>query len=197
MNLEAPLTTFRIAEPLDLAQARPWLATPARLDSPALEVMTDLTQVKAAATQPSTPAAEAEQQMIYLGVRMLFVVSQMPAVEGLITAADIRGDRQMRLVHERRTRFDELTVADLMTPLAQLDAIGLDQLRGARVGNIIATLKRSGRHHLLVVEPAVTAGARRVRGVFSRSQVERQLGTAIDITQVARDFAEIERALAG
>lgn len=197
MNLEAPLPTFRIDAPLELAQARPWLARPVRPDAPAIEVMTDLTQVKAAATQPSTPAAEAEQQMIYLGVRMLFVVSQMPAVEGLITAADIRGDRQMRLVHERRTRFDELTVADLMTPLAQLDAIGLDQLRGARVGNVIATLKRSGRHHLLVVEPAGAAGQRRVRGVFSRSQVERQLGTAIDITQVARDFAEIERALAG
>jgi hypothetical protein len=32
--------------------------------------------------------------------------------------------------------------------------------------------------------------------VFSRSQIERQLGTAIDIAQIARSFSEIERALA-
>jgi hypothetical protein len=35
-----------------------------------------------------------------------------------------------------------------------------------------------------------------VRGVISRSQIERQTGHAIDITPIATTFAEIERALA-
>jgi hypothetical protein len=196
MHIDAPLPTSRVDVGATLAQARPWQTTPVTPHSPALEVLTDLTQVKAATTHPSTLAREAEQQMIFQGVRMLFVVTEMPAVEGLITAADIRGDQQMRLVHERNVPFDELTVADLMTALPQLDTIGFDQLRSARVGNIIATLKRVGRHHLLVVEPGAAGGPARVRGVFSRSQIERQLGTAIDIAQIARSFSEIERALA-
>lgn len=196
MHLDTPLATFRLDAGIALAQARPWQTAPVTPDSPAVEVLTDLTQVKAATTHPSTLVREAEQQMIYQGVRMLFVVSEMPAVEGLITAADIRGDVQMRLVHERHVPFDDLTVADLMTPLSMLDAVDLDQLRSARVGNVIATLKRIGRHHLLVTEGASAGGPRRVRGVFSRSQVERQLGTMIDIAQVARSFSEIERMLA-
>lgn len=195
MHLDAALPTFRLESGIALAQARPWQAVPVTLDSPSIEVMTDLTQVKAATTHPSTRVREAEQQMIYQGVRMLFVVSEMPNVEGLITAADIRGDHQMRLVHERHVPFDELTVADLMTSLPMLDAIDLDQLRTARVGNVIATFKRVGRHHLIVIEKASPGTPRRVRGVFSRSQVERQLGTAIDIAQVARNFSEIERML--
>jgi hypothetical protein len=35
-----------------------------------------------------------------------------------------------------------------------------------------------------------------VRGVISRSQIERQTGLVIDITPIATTFAEIERALA-
>jgi CBS domain-containing protein len=195
MHIESPLPTSRGQAAVTLAQARPWQTTLVTPDSPAVEVLTDLTHVKPATTHPQTLAREAEQQMIVKGVRMLFVVSEMPVVEGLITAADIRGDQQMRLVHERRVAFDELTVADLMTPLAMLDTIEFGQLRSARVGNIIATLKRIGRHHLLVIESVGAGGPGRVRGVFSRSQIERQLGTAIDIAQIARSFAEIERAL--
>jgi signal-transduction protein with cAMP-binding, CBS, and nucleotidyltransferase domain len=129
--------------------------------------------------------------MIYLGVRMLLVVSDMPAIEGLITTTDLHGDRQMALVHERGLHWDELTVADVMTGLPKLDAIPFDAMRSARVGNVVATLQRFGRNHLLVVE------AGQVRGVVSRSQIERQLGRAIDITPIATSFAEIERALVG
>jgi hypothetical protein len=34
-----------------------------------------------------------------------------------------------------------------------------------------------------------------VRGVISRSQIERQLGSTIELTEIASSFAEIERAL--
>jgi hypothetical protein len=35
----------------------------------------------------------------------------------------------------------------------------------------------------------------RVRGMFSVSQIARQLGTPLQITELARTFAEIEQAL--
>lgn len=196
MHRDAALPTFRLEPGVSLAQTQPRSHAAVTLDSPALQVMTDLTLVKAASTHPSTSLRQAEQMMIYQGVRMLFVVSALPQVEGLITAADIRGEHQLRVVHERHVTFDELVVADLMTPLAALDAVEYGQLRRARVGNIIATLQNIGRHHLLVIEHESSAALRRVRGVFSRSQIERQLGTAIDIAQIARSFAEIGRALA-
>jgi ferric-dicitrate binding protein FerR (iron transport regulator) len=82
-----------------------------------------------------------------------------------------------------------------MTGLASLDAVDLAVMRNARVGDVIATLKRFGRNHLLVVEAAAAGGPRRVRGVISRSQIERQLGSVIEVAPIADSFSEIERAL--
>lgn len=195
MNRESPLPTFRLEAGITLSQASPWHHAPVTLDAPALSVMTDLTQVKAATVSPERTLAQAEQAMVYLGVRMLFVVSHMPQIEGLITSHDVRGERPMRLVHERGVHFDELTVADVMTPLAALDAVAFDRLGAAVVGNLVATLRRTGRHHVLVVEAAGAATPQRIRGVVSLAQIERQLGTPLQLTEIARDFAEIEKAL--
>ena len=195
MNPDAALPTFRLDRGTTLAQAQPTDNAPVTLASPALAVMTDLTQVKAATTHPRTTLRQAEQAMIYQGVRMLFVVTEMPLIEGLITATDLGGDKQMRVVHERHLHYDELSVADVMTELGALDAIDYAVVRAAYVGNAVATLQRLGRNHLLVVEAATAQTPRRVRGVISRSQVERQLGRPIDITPIANSFSEIERAL--
>jgi len=195
MSSAAALPAFRLERGTAIAQADVSSDAPVTLDSPALDVMTDLTRVKAATTHPATTLRQAEQLMIYQGVRMLFVVTAMPAIEGLITATDLDGDKRMRVVHERNLHYDELCVADVMTELASLDAIDYARMRVASVGNAIATLQRLGRNHLLVVEAATSRTPRRVRGVVSRSQIERQLGTGIDVTPIASSFSEIERAL--
>lgn len=194
--MDHALPTFRLEPGVSIAAARPWNTAPVTRASPALDVMTDLTLVKAATTQPTTSLRQAEQIMIYQGVRMLFVVTEMPSFEGLITTTDLHGDKQMRAVHERGLRYDELCVADVMTELSALDAVDFGRMRAASVGDAIATLQRFGRNHLLVVEAATADTARRVRGVISRAQIERQLGAAIDITPIASSFSEIERALA-
>ncbi len=195
MDRPAALPTRRLEPGISLAQARPWQTAPVDLDSPALEVMTDLTQVKAASTQPATTLAQAEQIMIYQGVRMLFVVSDMPAVLGLVTSTDLRGDRALRCVQQRGLHYDELCVADVMTALAVLDAIDFAQLQRARVGQVIATLERHGRNHLLVVDGAGGRPPQRVRGVISRSQIERQLGRPIEVPEIAHSFAELGQML--
>ena len=195
MHRDAVMSTFRLSPGISIAQASPWHSKPVTLESPALDVMTDLTQVKAATIGPGQTLQQAEQTMIYQGVRMLFVVSEMPALEGLITSTDLRGERQMSLVHSRHLRFDEMRVADVMTELSMLDAIEFERMAGARVGNLIATLKRVGRNHLLVVQGASAGTPQRIRGVVSRAQIERQLGAPIEMTEIASSFSEVERAL--
>jgi CBS domain-containing protein len=189
------LPTFRLEPGVALAQTHPGHAARVGLDAPALSVMTDLTQVRAATTTPASTLVQAEQTMIYQGVRMLFVVSEMPRVEGLITSSDLHGEQQMRAVHERGLRYDELCVADAMTPLSQLDAVDFDRMRTATVGDVIVALKEHGRHHLLVVEHLPDGARRAVRGVISRSQIERQTGVAIDLLPIASSFSEIRQAL--
>jgi CBS domain-containing protein len=196
MDLNSPLPTRRLGPGTVIAQARDWQTSPVSLESPALEVMTDLTQVKAATTSPSTTLRQAEQFMIHQGVRMLFVVREMPSIEGLVTSTDLHSDAQLRLVQQRNLRYDELTVSHVMTPLSELDAIDFAVMRFATVSNVIATLRRYGRNHLLVTELSSAAAPGRVRGVVSRTQIERQLGMPVPVTEVANTFAEVVKMLA-
>lgn len=196
MHPDAALSTFRLDPSVSIAQANPWHSAPVTLASPALDVMTDLTRVKAATIAPEASLRQAEQTMIYQGVRMLFVVSGMPSIEGLITSTDLHGDRQMALVAARQARYDDLCVADVMSLLSMLDVIDFARMANASVASLVATLQRFGRNHLLVVQDATDTTPRRVRGVVSRAQIERQLGSSIDITPIASSFAEIERVLA-
>ena len=195
MKPDAALPTRSLESGAVLAQSQPWQTFPVTLESAATAVMTDLTQVKAATIGPSATLRQAEQKMIYQGVRLLFVVDELPAVDGLITSTDLRGERVLRLVQQRGVRYDDISVADAMTPRAMLEAIEFSRLEGACVGNLVATLKKLGRHHVLVVDDGCTGLAPRLRGVVSRSQIERQLGRSIDVVPVANSFADLPQLL--
>jgi CBS domain-containing protein len=173
-------------------------------DSPALDVMTDLCRTSPATIRPQAPLAGANQFMISRGVRLLLVVDDRECVTGVISAADILGERAMRVVSERGLRRDELTVDDVMTPAARVEVMDFSALHAAKVGNVLETLRRAGRQHLLIVDhETVPSGSpvdpplRRpmVRGIISLSQIARQLGVAVHPGEVARTFSEIETAL--
>ena len=196
MHPDSPLPTRRLPPATMIAQASDARSRPVTFESPALDVMTDLTSVSAATTSPSTPLRLAEQTMIHQGVRMLFVVRDMPVIEGLVDVGDLHGELQMRLVQQRNARYDELRVADVMTELSMLDAVDYDAMKRATVSNVIATLRRHGRAHLLVADTVQGQPGRRVRGVISRTQVERQLGMPIPVTEVAATLYDVVKMLA-
>lgn len=176
------------------------------LESPALEVMTDLARVSPATIRPQAPLEGANQFMISRGVRLLLVVDVFDVVLGVLTATDVLGEKALRVAAERGIRRSELTAGDLMTPAEAVEVIALADVEGARVGHVLETLRRAGRQHALVVEWAApvlegapSARAPRhatVRGIFSVSQLARQLGLLLpQAGEVARTFAEIEAAL--
>jgi CBS-domain-containing membrane protein len=190
-----PLSTFKFSDGTCIPQASVRPQPPVHLDSPASAVMTDLTVVRAATVGPTDSLAQAETAMVHQGVRMLFVVSQMPCVDGIVTLADLHGDKPMKVLRKRGGPRDELTVSDVMSALADLDVLDLGSLARATVADVVSTLHRLGRPHLLVVEAATASAMGRIRGVVSHSQVERQLGVALPMVEIASTFSEIEQAL--
>ncbi len=190
------LTPFRFPAGTCIAQAQPQPLPQVELSSPATAVMTDLTQVRAATIGPTDTLTAARQTMIHQGVRLLFVVREMPCVEGLISAADLEGERPLRVIAQRGVRFGDLTVADVMTPLAEFDAVDFADLSISTVAEAIEALKRVGRRHLLVAERAGSGHGPRIRGIISHTQIERQLGRPIDAMERADTFSEIRAALA-
>ena len=186
---------------------RPTQAPAAKVtvESPALEVMTDLKRTTPATIRPQAPLAGANQFMITRSVRLLLVVDEHEDVLGVITATDILGERPMRVAIDRGLRRDELTVGDIMIPAEQVEVIALADVAAARVGHVLETLRRAGRQHALVIDfdeippgrPLAPAARRAmVRGIFSLSQIARQLGVALPAGgEVARTFSEIEAAI--
>jgi CBS domain-containing protein len=162
-------------------------------ESSAIEVMTDLERATPATIRPDAPLAGANRFMITRGVRLLLVVDEEhETVLGIITSTDILGERPLLAATARGLRRDELTVADVMTSAAEVEVIDLQDVEAARVGHVVETLRRSGRQHVLVVDREA-----RVRGIFSLSQIARQLGVALPATgETALTFSQIEAALA-
>ena len=177
--------------------AQPSQAVPDRvmLDDPALQVMTDFRATTAIIVLSGDALDEAHRRMIQRGVRLLLVVDQDRRVVGVITATDVLGEKPTREIAHRGVRRDELLVRDVMTPQALLEVLDLAAVRAAKVGHIVATLQSAGRQHALVVEEDAS-GRQMVRGVFSATQVARQLGVAIATSEIARTFSEIEAQLA-
>ena len=189
------LPTFRFPPDTSIAQAQPPQHSTVTPQSPALEVMTDLTTVRAATVAPDCALVQAELNMIHQGVRLLFVVSRMPGVDGIITSGDLQGERPMRVVHQRGLKYEELTVGHVMTPLSAINAVEYGALVHATVAQVVDTLLHSSQPHLLVVERASDSTPMRIRGIISKTQVERQLGTQLLSSETANSFAEIEQAL--
>ena len=98
----------------------------------------------------------------------------------------------MQIVQQRGVKHCEIAVRDIMTPHERLEVIQMRDVLSARVGQVVATLKRSGRQHAMVVEPNDGGSCRAVRGLFSASQIARQLGVPVHVGDAVRTFSEIE-----
>ncbi|MDP2833735.1 MAG: CBS domain-containing protein [Pseudomonadota bacterium] len=164
-------------------------------DEPALQVMTDFQIVTAYTIFPLETIEDARAKMIHRGVRMLLVVDDMNHILGLITATDLTGEKPMQVVQNQGIRHADVMVKDIMTPRERLEVLGMEDVQKAHVGDILATLKAHGRQHALVVDRTPDRG-QMLRGMFSVSQIGRQLGARVETIAVARTFAEIGAELA-
>lgn len=165
-------------------------------DSPAVEVMTDLTQVAAVVIEPQATMELAHSYMMRRGVRLLLALDKDETLAGIITATDILGEKPVSLVRDQRIHYSDILVSDVMTPAGRLDAFEMRHVETAKVGHIVASLLQSRRHHFLVVQHGAD-GQPEIRGIFSLSQIARQLGVPLQLSEAAGSFAEIEAALAG
>ncbi len=160
------------------------------LDDTAANVMTDFTIVTAYTIFPLETIEAARAKMIHRGVRMLLVVDDQNHILGLITSSDLTSEKPMQVVQTQGIRHSDVMVKDIMTPREKLEVLCMEDLQKARVGDIVTTLKTHGRQHALVVDR--TADRSQVlRGMFSVSQISRQLGAHVETAGVASTFAEL------
>lgn len=195
MNREYPALTSHLLK-MGASFIRPTQTLPERvkLEDPALNVMTDLKEVCVVTVRGKTPMDKAHEKMRRYGVRTLLVLDEADKVIGLLTTTDILGEKPMRFLQQHGGTHADILVRDIMTPQRELEVLYVQDVVSSKVGHILATLKASGRQHAMVVDIHAN-GSEAICGIFSATQIARQLGVQIQITEVARTFAEIEAAL--
>lgn len=178
---------------------RPKQQLPARvkLTDPAIDTMTDLRQVTLQMVSPTTPLKIALDRMVKGGFRMLLVADPDGTVRGVITSRDIEGEKPLKIQEKTGTKLEDLLVRDIMTLKGKLDVLMMDDVLRAKVGDIIVTLREVNRQHAMVVDTDPDTGKLALRGIFSLSQIGKQLGLSIDPSQKATTFADLEQAITG
>lgn len=164
------------------------------LQNPAVDVMTDLSKVTPVTVEPEINLDEAELRMRTAHVRLLFILNPSGILVGIVTLNDIHGMKPLTFEQERGISREEVLVRDIMTPRDRLEALSINDVMEASVGDIIETLKSTGRQHALVIEHVGPRSL--IRGLFSASSIGRQLGMALNTSGIAWTFAELESALA-
>lgn len=161
---------------------------------PAIAVMTDLHKVSVVSVRSRTPLDKANERMIHYGVRLLVVLDDNDLVMGLLTANDVLGEKPVCHLQTMGGTHADILARDIMTPQRDIETLAIDAVRSAKVGHIVASLKQTGRQHALVVEED-QAGRQALCGLFSLTQIARQLGVPTHGFDVKRLFADIDAFL--
>ena len=189
----SPLPMYPIKPHVCCHPPRQSLPDQVELHSPALFVMTDLRRVLAVTVAPQVSIQSAMAKMKHEGVHMLLVTNPDNEMLGLITSTDIQGEKPLKHLEQFGGRHEDIEVQDIMTPHERLEVLLMCDVLKATVGDVVATLQRAGRQHALVVDG--TSESDSVRGIFSCTQISRQLAMPVEIISPARTFAELEVAL--
>lgn len=188
-----PLSSNRLDKDVSIYRPEGPLSDVVSLEDAAMVVMTDLRRVSAVTIEPEATLEMADRHMKQRGVRLLLVTDRNDAVVGLITSTDLQGEKPMQYLQKNGGRWAELRVKDIMTPQEKLEVLCMVDVERARVGNIVATMKRAGRQHALVAGRQHAGGPQLVRGIFSAAQIARQLDIEFQSSEVVETFAEIKQ----
>ena len=156
----------------------------------AMTVFTDFSRVRPVTVTPDVAIDVALEMMKNAGVRLLIVTDTHGHMTGLISADRIMGDRPVRVARDKGIDRRDITVAMVMDPQSCVKVLERSHLRDAKVGHIVATLAQLEQKHMLVVDHG------RVSGLFSATQISRQLGSEILHAEVpAHSLAEMLQTL--
>jgi signal-transduction protein with cAMP-binding, CBS, and nucleotidyltransferase domain len=160
------------------------------LNSPAIDVMTDLKKVTAMGISPCANLDEAAQRMTSSNVHLLFVANQFNHVMGIITSNDLTGGKVVKYMSQVGGKREDVMVRDVMTTQDKIEVLGMEEIKKARVSDVVAVMKHMGRRHALVVDRDFS-GAQVICGVFSSVQISTQLGEQIAVSGVAKNVADM------
>jgi CBS domain containing-hemolysin-like protein len=172
---------------------RPMTLNPLSLHSPAMAVFTDFTLQNPLMLEQSTSIDGAREMMKRTHTKLFLVIDTQESFRGVISLDDLVSEKVMQVVAQSRIPRTELTVEQIMTPRAQLQAIDFVDFQLANIGDVLATMKKYGEQHVVVVDTQSCS----IRGIVSAHSIARRTHSPIVISERAVSFSDICRTIAG
>ena len=162
------------------------------MHSRATDVFTDFARHSPLVIERSTGIQDALQMMARTHVKLKLVIDAQESFRGVLTLDDLMSARVLRAMEASGLRRNELTVGHVMTPRSALRAIDISDFAVAKIGDLVATMKKYGEHHILVVDMQSLC----VRGIVSANEIARRMNTPVVISERANSFTDIFHAVA-
>lgn len=156
----------------------------------ALDVLFDYSAVVPLTLDPNVTAEAAEIAMLYSHTNLQLVSDGQSNLVGIISLRDISGDKMLATATAMGVARQDLTVRDLMTPVAHLPYVRHDTLARATVGDLVTILENRQQRYLVVVDHA-----EQLCGLICANEIARLLGRELNILPVAHHFGEVFSAL--
>lgn len=179
---------------LSVAPRLPQVQRSAQPHDSALSLLTDLHHSPCVVASHRDGLEQTLHLMMRAGVRMVFVSGSDGELVGMVAAEDLQGERPVLRASAHQVGHHELTLADIMVPVTQWDAVDLADVRTAQLGDIAATMREHGLRYLLVTQRKNDVVV--LRGLFSARRLEMAMNTTLEPDLHSRSFAELEQVLA-
>lgn len=188
----APLTTFSPAAEMKYLQA-PALAVVAHWDDPAKQALIDFKYTPAETISSDETIDTALILIRASAYKVFLVLDQEQRIIGLLGANDLLGEKPLKIIQDHRIARADISVQMLMQPVGEIIAIDVENLRHAKVGQVVSTLQAHKQHYALAVKVDAAGMPPLVRGLFSLPQIARQIGVdTIGDTLGAQSIAELQ-----
>ena len=163
------------------------------LDDQATAIMSDFSLFPPHTISPKKPMDSAIEEIKKTDLHLLLVVREGHLI-GIINSQDLLGEKPIKIIQERRISRNQVLVEMLMVPTAQLIAFELDTIKDAKVGHIVKTLSEEKKQYALVLESDSSTKEKTVRGIFTTTQISKQLHMPIDANiKKAESVSELQK----
>ncbi|MAA70227.1 MAG: hypothetical protein CL679_00695 [Bermanella sp.] len=163
------------------------------LDDSAISVMSDHRLEKAPICSTKTSLDAASKKMADEKTGLLLVENNEGQIVGLISSADIAGEKPIQYINDTKKSRDEIKIGHLMTCVSELPALNIQDVLKSKIGDVLHTLNEIGSEYILVTTQE--ANETHIRGIFSARNIARSLNIFFSPSPGAKTFAEFSRAL--
>ncbi len=155
----------------------------------ALNVLIDFSFQRPLEINQTLELDRAEALLEATKARYACVMNSDNELVGILPKQELHGRTAINMARDLRIPHGDVSIDYLMIPIAKLPLVSRQQLQQAKIGDVVATLHRSGQDYLLVHDD------NEIIGIVPALRIVELTGESVQIPHHANSFVEIMNAV--